>query len=86
MTRVAPTCTKSPTSATTRPPIRLVALVTVMGSLEDVVLATGELIRENRRVPRYLSVARSICMPLKIGLEKVSGVNAVRIWFPAVMA
>ena len=79
MTIVAPTSTKSPTWATTRPPIRLVPLVTVAGAFLAVVLAIGKLIRENSIEPRYLSEAKSICMPLKLGLEKVSGVNAVLI-------
>ena len=79
LTIVAPTSTKSPTWATTRPPIRLVPLVTVAGAFLAVVLAIGKLIRENSIVPRYLSAAKSIWMPLKLGLEKVSGVNAVLI-------
>ena len=39
----------------------------------------GELIREPRNVKAYLSVRKSHWRPLKVGLEKVSGVSVVRM-------
>ena len=42
--------------------------------------------REARIVAWYLSEAKSICTPLKSGLEKVIGVSVVRMRSPTVIA
>ena len=46
----------------------------------------GSLMREARIVAWYLSEAKSICTPLKSGLENVIGVRVVRIRSPTVIA
>ena len=85
LTKLAPTATKSPICTTARPAIRLVALVMPVGAV-GVLPMTGRLTREKSRVPSYLSAAKSICTPLKAGLEKVSGVRVVRMRSPTVIA
>ena len=86
LTRVAPTLTKSPIWAVARLAIKLVALVNSLGSRAGVVPTMGRLARENNTVASYLSAAKSSCTPLKLGLEKVSGVRVVRIRSPTVRA
>ena len=86
LTMVAPILTKSPTCAVARPPIILVALVETLGWRSGVVPRIASLARENNSVASYLSAAKSIWMPLKRGLEKVSGVRAVRMRSPMVIA
>ena len=64
-----------------RPPVRFVLSV----SCRAVLLTRkelGSLIRESSSVASYLSAAKSHCMPLKSGLEKVIGVSVVRNSLP----
>ena len=46
----------------------------------------GALMRDISTVAWYLSEAKSAWMPLKAGLEKVSGVSVVRMLLPMVTA
>ena len=87
LTHVAPTLAKSPTWATPRPPSRRVEFSTRAAASDWVPAGlAGELMREPRNVNAYLSERKSHWMPLKVGLEKVSGVRVVRMASPTVSA
>ena len=83
-TKVPPRVMKSPTCTVARPPMRLVELETLAGC--GVTPVAGSLMREAMMVAWYLSAAKSICSPLKRGLENVMGVRVVRISLPTVIA